>query len=465
MSPKHRLLIVDDEPRIGQVLSLLTGRWGYDTKTAPGGEEALAIMEEFSPELVLTDLKMPGMDGDKLLREVRRLHENTLVIMMTAHATVKNAVESMKAGAFDYIMKPFDNDELRLILERALDHRALLTENKSMRAELGARFKPNNIIGDSQPMRGVLDLIDRVGPTRATVLVTGESGVGKELVARAIHTRSERSDKAFVALNCAALTETLLESELFGHEKGAFTGATRQHHGKFEEADGGTIFLDEIGETNNAFQTKLLRVLQEGVFERVGGNEPIRVDVRVIAATNRNLERQVKDGVFREDLFYRLQVVPIEIPPLRERRDDIAILSAHFVKTACTSNGLPRRELSDGAIEALKNAEWRGNVRELENAIERAVILARGSVIEAEDLWLTRADGTRTGGIPTGVNVPDELAGLPLTDFIDKMTEQHILRALDRSGWKKQEAADALGIDRATLYRIIKRFGISQAEA
>jgi len=464
MAPKYRLLIVDDEPRICQVLSMLAARWGYDTRTANGGEEAMKALAEFSPEVVLTDLKMPGMDGDQLLREIGRRQDDVLVVMMTAHATVKNAVESMKAGAFDYVMKPFDNEELRLILDRAVRHRELLTENKSMKAELGARFRPNNIIGDSQTMRRVLDLIDRVGPTRATVLITGESGVGKELVARAIHKRSDRADRAFVALNCAALTETLLESELFGHEKGAFTGATRTHQGKFEEADGGTIFLDEIGETSNNFQTKLLRVLQEGTFERVGGNASIKVDVRVLAATNRNLRERVAGGLFREDLYYRLQVVPIEIPPLRERREDIGTLARHFVKTACQSNGLPRRELSLSAIEALQRHEWRGNVRELENTIERAVILARGTAIEAEDLWLPTQGGASATAPRAVAGANDEMAGLTLADYLDRMTEQHVVRALERKGWKKQEAAESLGVDRATLYRMIKRFGITQAE-
>ncbi|MBX3728340.1 MAG: sigma-54-dependent Fis family transcriptional regulator [Candidatus Sumerlaeia bacterium] len=458
--PRYRLLIVDDEARICQLLSLLASRWGYEVRTASNGHQALAALDEYPAEVVLTDLKMPGMDGDELLREVKSRQPDSIVIMMTAHATVKSAVESMKAGAYDYIMKPFDNDELRLIIERALHHRDLVTENRALRAELGVRFQPGNIIGDSSAMQQVLELIDRVGPTKATVLITGESGVGKELVARAIHQRSTRSDRPFVALNCAALTETLLESELFGHEKGAFTGAMRTHHGKFEDADGGTIFLDEIGETDNTFQTKLLRVLQESVIVRVGGNDPIRVDVRVLAASNRDLKRLVAEGRFREDLFYRLQVVPLHIPPLRERREDIEALARHFVTKACQENGLGRRELSPDAVRALRNAEWRGNVRELENTIERAVILTRGEVIEVEDLWLppVDADAARRASARAG----DDLADLPLNDFIEAMTQRHVLRVLERTGWKKQDAAEALGIDRATLYRMIKRFGLDR---
>ena len=463
MAPRYRLLIVDDEPRIGQVLSLLAKRWGYEVQTASNGNEAIKILEDFRAEVVLSDLKMPGMDGEQLLREIKKQYPQTIVIMMTAHATVKSAVEAMKAGAYDYIMKPFDNDELRVIIERAVEHRTLINENKSLRAELGVRFQPSSIIGDSEPMKRVLDMIDRVGPTKATALITGESGVGKELVARAIHQRSDRADRPFVALNCAALTETLLESELFGHEKGAFTGATSAHRGKFEDADGGTIFLDEIGETNNNFQTKLLRVLQEGVIVRVGGNDPISVDVRVIAATNKDLAKQVEAKEFRQDLFYRLQVVPIEIPPLRERPDDIPPLALHFVKQACQDNGLPRRELSDSAVDALKSAEWRGNVRELENTIERAVILTRGDVIEADDLWLPPGDDTPSRREKIDEAIPHDMGTLPLSDFIDEMTKNHVLRALDRTSWKKQEAADQLGIDRATLYRMIKRFGIEQS--
>ncbi|MBI5154740.1 sigma-54-dependent Fis family transcriptional regulator [Candidatus Poribacteria bacterium] len=461
MSPRYRLMIVDDEPRMCQVLALMASRWGYEVQTANNGQQALEVLSEYPAEVVVTDLKMPGVDGEQLLREVRARHPETMVVMMTAHATVKSAVEAMKAGAFDYIMKPFDNEELRLVLRRATEHRDLIAENRSLRSELGHRFSPGSIIGESPGMLKVLDMIDRVGPTKATVLITGESGVGKELVARALHQRSTRASKPFVALNCAALTETLLESELFGHEKGAFTGATRGHHGKFEEADAGTIFLDEIGETSNNFQTKLLRVLQEGIIVRVGGNDSVRVDVRVIAATNRELEKLVQSGAFREDLFYRLQVVPLEIPPLRERREDIEALASHFVIRACQQNGLPRRSLSKGAIEAMRAAPWKGNVRELENTIERAVILTRGDTIEAGDLWLPpESDDSPTPPPQLNGDVPESLWARQLSDFVDEMTKRRVLKALEDRQWRKQEAADSLGIDRATLYRMIKRFGL-----
>jgi DNA-binding NtrC family response regulator len=444
-----------------QVLALLAGRWGYDVRTAGSGRDALSQLEEFPAELVLSDLKMPGMMGDELLKELRARYPDIIVVLMTAHATVRSAVDAMKAGAFDYIMKPFDNDELRLVIKRALEHRELRTENQALRRELGSRFSPDNIIGESEPMRRVLDMIDRVGPTKATVLITGESGVGKELVARAIHQRSTRASQAFVALNCAALTETLLESELFGHEKGSFTGATRTHQGKFEEADGGTIFLDEIGETNNTFQTKLLRVLQEGTLVRVGGNDSIHVDVRVIAATNRDLSKLVAEKRFREDLFYRLQVVPLEIPPLRARPGDIEILAQHFIAKACQENGLPRKELTPQSIRALRAHEWRGNVRELENTIERAVILTQENVIDVGDLLLGPSAPAHQGGSSASSEI---MLDWPLSQYVDEMTRRHVLQVLDSRQWRKQEAAEALGVDRATLYRMIKRFGLDQNE-
>jgi len=457
MSPVYRLLIVDDEPRICEIISMLAKRWGYVPSTASNGKEALEKFDELQPQIVLSDLKMPEMNGDELLVEIKKRSSLTEVVMMTAHATVKSAVEAMKSGAFDYIMKPFDNDELQVILNRAAEHRRMKVENSSMRAELTIKFNPDNIIGQSPAMESVHDMIHRVGPTKATVLILGESGVGKELVARAIHNNSQVADKPFIPLNCAALTETLLESELFGHEKGAFTGASRMHTGKFEDADGGTIFLDEIGETTMGFQTKLLRVLQEGTFSRVGGNDSIKVDVRVIAATNKNLEKMVEEGSFREDLYYRLKVVPLEIPPLRKRKEDIELLATHFVKKACQDNGLNNRSLTTEAIDALKNEDWRGNVRELENTIERAVILTRGNEIGVDDLWLPPSNEK-----PYSLEIDSELTEMPLTEFVDEMTKQHVIRALDKKSWKKQDAAEFLQIDRATLYRMIKRFGIEQ---
>jgi len=460
---RPRLLIVDDEPRMTQVLGMLAARWGYEHRTASDGVEALKVLEAFPAEVVVTDVKMPLMEGAELLGHIRSRLPETAVIVMTAYATVKSAVEAMRNGAYDYIMKPFDNEELRLTIERAAEYRRLKQDNAFMRRELGARYTVERIIGDSPQMAEVQSMIERVAPTRATVLVTGESGTGKELVAKAIHFRSTRATGPYVRVNCAALAETLLESELFGHEKGAFTGAIKMHRGKFEEADGGTIFLDEIGETSNNFQTKLLRVLQEGVITRVGSNQQVSVDVRVVAATNRDLRQEVKANHFREDLFFRLNVVPIDLPPLRERQGDIKLLAQHFAKQLSEENNLPVRNLTADALDLLACQEWPGNVRELENTIERAVILSREASITPEDLWLPGATKSATHDPgravdANGLAIPSDIMDKPLASFLDEMTKVRILAALDSCGWRKQEAAEKLGIDRATLYRQIKRF-------
>lgn len=464
--PRYRLLIVDDEPGMRQVLGLLADRWGYEAQTAADGDEALKILNDFSAELLLSDLKMPAMGGEELLNHVRARYPEIPVILMTAYASVKSAVDAMRNGAFDYIMKPIENEELRLTLERAAEFTRLKQDNAYMRRELGARYDVGNIVGESEEIKAVLGLIERVAPTRATVLITGESGTGKELAAKAIHFRSPRATGPFVRVNCAALAETLLESELFGHEKGAFTGAVRAHRGKFEEADGGTIFLDEIGETSNNFQTKLLRVLQEGALTKVGGSADTKVDVRVVTATNRDLEQRVRDGEFREDLFFRLNVVPIHLPALRERRGDVELLARHFLKTACEENHLPPKELSPDALAALNAHDFPGNVRELENMIERSVILSRDSEIHAEDLWMPSGSASRPNVAKSaagteegeGLNVGPDVLDRPLSSFLEEMTRLRIVHALDQTGWRKQEAADLLGIDRATLYRQMKKF-------
>jgi DNA-binding NtrC family response regulator len=469
---RYRLLIVDDEPRMTQVLGILAEKWGFQVKTASSAEEALRVLLDYAAEIIVTDLKMPGMDGAQLLNHIRALYPDASVILMTAHATVKSAVQAMRDGAFDYIMKPFENEELRLTIERAAEYSKLKQDNAYMRRELGVRYNVDNIIGDSPPIKEVLRLIERVAPTRATVLITGESGTGKELIAKAIHFRSTRATGPYVRVNCAALAESLLESELFGHEKGAFTGAHRTHRGKFEEADGGTIFLDEIGETSNNFQTKLLRVLQEGMITRVGGSKDMPVDVRVVTATNRILEERVKEGEFREDLFFRLNVVPIHLPALRERRGDIPMLADHFVKKAAEENGIPPKRLSTEAEEILGKHEWPGNVRELENTIERAVILSPETDIMAGDLWMPVGRGPMaplgnmesSAEIPAedgqSVRLPQTLLQKTLTSYMDEMTRIRVLHALDKTGWRKQEAADQLGIDRATLYRQMKKLNL-----
>jgi len=459
VAAKNRILIVDDEPRMRQVLTLLLQKWGYRVQTAAGGREALDQLQETEVDLVLTDLKMPGMEGNELLRELKKLNPALPVIIMTAYGTVKSAVEAMKAGAYDYILKPFDNEELRITLDRAVSYHRLVKDNTALRKELVNRYHPDNIIGGSRAIQKVLELVERVAPTRVTILIQGESGTGKELIARAIHYYSPRASGPFVAINCAALSETLLESELFGHERGAFTGADRSRRGKFEEAHGGTILLDEIGETTNNFQTKLLRVLQEEEFMRVGGNERIKVDVRVIASTNRDLDKRVREGRFREDLFYRLKVVPITLPPLRERKEDIPELAQFFALRTAQDNGIPYKPLSEEAMELLKESEWRGNVRELENTIERAVILSRDEAIGPTDIWLP-IDRDENATPEPSRKEDFSLINMPLNEYVDEMTRQHILRTLERKEWRKQEAADALGVDRATLYRMIKRYGL-----
>jgi len=460
MPPQTRLLIVDDEPRMRQALSLLLQKWGWHVDTAATGKEALEKVRTEDVDIVLTDLKMPGMDGDELLRSIRKDFPSLPVVIMTAFGTVRSAVEAMKAGAHDYILKPFDNEELRLTLERAAKYYRLVKDNEAMKRELVNRYHPDNIIGSSEAIRHVLELVDRVAPTRATILIQGDSGTGKELVARAIHYRSPRASGPFVAINCAALTESLLESELFGHVRGAFTGADRSHRGKFEEAAGGTLFLDEIGETTNNFQTKLLRVLQEGEIIRVGGTETAKVNVRVLAATNRDLDALARQGKFREDLLYRLRVAPIRIPPLRERREDIPELARFFAMRAAQENGLNYKPLSDAAIEQLTHCDWRGNVRELENTIERAVILSHGEEIGTDDIWLPLDRDVATPAARPAENLDADIENLPLNEYIDEMTRRHLLRCLEQAGWRKQDAAEALGIDRATLYRKIKRYGL-----
>ena len=383
----ERILIVDDEKNYLLVLSALLGGEGYEVMTAPSGARALALVEEDEPDLVITDMRMPRMSGVQLIQELKERLPDLPVIVMTAFGTVENAVEAMKAGAIDYITKPFENQELLMTVERALKMRRLMTQNRLLREELGKGRGFEEIVGDSKAMREVFELVDKVAATRATVLLTGESGTGKELIARAIHNRSPRANEPFVAVNCMALTETLLESELFGHEKGSFTGATGRRKGRFELAHKGTLFLDEVGEIAPSLQVKLLRVLQERTFERVGGNQPISVDVRIVAATNRDLGVAVAEGVFREDLFYRLNVVRIDLPPLRERLEDLPALVAHFVAKYASEMGRQAPKVTPEAMRRMYAHTWPGNVRELENALERAVILA-GEEIRPSDLPL-----------------------------------------------------------------------------
>ena len=446
---RPRVLIVDDEERMAAVVAAALGRAGYDCETCASGDSALAALEARGADVVVSDLKMPGMDGLELLRRLHAHRAELPVILLTAYGSVASAVAAMREGAFDYVTKPFDNDELRAVVARALELGRLARENRWLRQEVGTRYTPDAVVAESPRGRDVLALVRRVAPSRATVLVQGESGTGKELVARLLHYWSDRVGQPFVAVNLKAFAEGVLESELFGHEKGAFTGAVAARPGCFERASGGTLFLDEIGEVGPDVQAKLLRVLQESEVLRVGGGEPRTIDVRVVAATNRVLRDDVAAGRFREDLFFRLNVIPIQLPPLRERREDVLPLARHFLARHGAEAGR-RLAFSPEAEAALLAHPWPGNVRELENAVERATVLARGDAVTPEDLLL--AEGAVRPAAPGG--------GGTLQDALDQAAAARIRAALEAAGGQRTEAARALGVDRTTLYRLMRRLGV-----
>jgi DNA-binding NtrC family response regulator len=445
---KERVFVVDDEARMAEVICAALTRAGHDCRAFGTAAEALAAIEAEPPDLVVTDWKMAEMDGIELVRRIRARWPRLPVILVTAFGSVPSAVAAMREGAFDYVTKPFDNDELRAVVARALEIHRLERENRWLRQELGSRYSPENVVAESAKSRELLELVRRVAPSRATVLVQGESGSGKELIARLLHYWSDRVGRPFVAINCKAFAEGVLESELFGHERGAFTGAVAARAGCFERAHGGTLFLDEIGEISGEFQAKLLRVLQDGEVLRVGGSDPRRVDVRVVAATNRTLRDEVAQGRFREDLFFRLNVIPIAVPPLRERREDVLPLASRFLARFAAEAGRPLR-FGPEAEAALAAHAWPGNVRELENAVERAAVLARGEVIGPEDLLLE--PGRESGRA---------IQGGTLQEAIDRSTAERLRGALAECGDNRAEAARVLGIDRTTLYRLMKRLGI-----
>ena len=442
-----RVLIVDDEARMAEVIAAALRRAGHECETCASGAAALAALEARGADVVVTDWKMPEMDGIELLRRLHARRPGLPVILVTAHGTVPSAVAAMREGAFDYVTKPFDNDELRATVARALEMRRLERENRWLRQEVASRYAPEAVIAESAGSRELLALVRRVAPSRAAVLIQGESGTGKELVARLLHYWSERVGRPFVAVNPKAFAEGVLESELFGHEKGAFTGAVAARAGCFERADGGTLFLDEIAEIAPDIQVKLLRVLQEGEVLRVGGGAARAVDVRVVAATNRVLRDEIAAGRFREDLYFRLNVIPIQLLPLRARREDIVPLAHHFLAHHAAEAGR-RLALSPEAEEVLAAHGWPGNVRELENAVERAVVLVRGDTIAPEDLLLEERAGTAPAADGT------------LQDVLDRAAAARIRAALDGAGGQRAEAARALGIDRTTLYRMMKRLGL-----
>lgn len=447
----ERILVVDDEKNYIIILTELLREAGYEVLSAQSGAGALVKIDEEDPDLVITDMRMPRMSGLELIQAVKGRRQDLPVIVMTAFGTVANAVEAMKAGAHDYIIKPFENQQLLITVDKALKMRRLLTRNRLLQEELSKGHGFGEIIGNSLPMRQVFELVDKVAATKATVLICGESGTGKELIARAIHSRSPRVDEAFVAVNCMALTETLLESEIFGHEKGAFTGAVSRRKGRFELANQGTLFLDEIGEMAPALQVKLLRVLQERAFERVGGSQTINVDVRIVTATNRDLGIAVAEGQFREDLFYRLNVVRIDLPPLRERTDDLPALVAHFLAKYAADVGRQPPGMSPQAMRLIYEHHWPGNVRELENLLERAVILA-GDEVQPSDLPL--GPGGSPGG--SGLTVPP---GLSINEAVEALERSMIQQSLQAAGGVAARAADALGITKSNLAYKMKKYG------
>jgi|UniRef100_A0A7C5AKP6 two-component system NtrC family response regulator len=454
------ILVVDDEINYLTVMETLLGEAGYEVLTAASGHEALKIAATTDLDLVLTDMRMPRMNGIELLGELKRLYPDLPVIMMTAYGTVEKAVAAMKTGAFDYILKPFKNEELLLTIAKALEHRRLVLQNRLLQEDLDKKYGFPNIVGESQAMREILALARRVAASRATVLVSGESGTGKELVARAIHQQSPRASKPFISVNCAALTETLLESELFGHERGAFTHAVAMRKGRFELADGGTLFMDEVAEMSPALQVKLLRILQEMEFERVGGTRTIKVDVRVVAATNRDLKEEVEQGRFREDLYYRLNVVHLHIPPLRERREDILPLALHFLRKYAQENVRGEVHLTPEALKLLVNYDWPGNVRELENVMERAVILCSNNRITPQDLPAELAGFTPAPEAHLDVSRLIPLDA-PLPEILEQIEKQMILRALEQSGQVQVRAAELLGITKSLLQYKLKKYHLT----
>jgi two-component system nitrogen regulation response regulator NtrX len=448
-----RLLVVDDEEGIRKILRQVLEYEGHDVIVASGGGEALSVWEQKKPDLTLLDVKMSRMDGLEVLERIRAADASAVVIMISGHGTIETAVEATRRGAYDFLEKPLDTDRLLVTIRNALQHRGLEQEIGRLRDEIENH---NEIVGNSFPIRALLERVEKVAPTDARVLITGENGTGKELVARAVHRLSSRAPNPFVEVNCAAIPSELIESELFGHMKGSFTGAHADRAGRFEQSPGGTLFLDEIGDMSTAAQSKVLRALQDGFITRVGGEKPIKVDVRVIAATNKNLEQEIENNRFREDLYFRLNVVPIHVPPLRERRDDIPMLVRHFVEQAAQDQKLPARNFSAEAIDRLQRLEWSGNVRELRNTVERLLILARGTDIGSADI--ERLVGV--GPVSSGALPADMLGADTFSSFKERAERAYILAKLRAHDWNVSETARAIEMPRSNLYKKIERFNL-----
>ena len=450
---KARIMVIDDEESMCKFMKIMLNKEGYEVTTSQSGSEALNILKERNYDLVIADLMMPGLNGLELLSRVKSLDPDANFIVMTAYASVDTAIEALKKGAYDYLTKPFKVDEIRIAIKKALEQKRIKRENISLKKQLKREFSFDNFIGTSPQILDMKKMAEKVAQSDSTVLIQGESGTGKELVAKAIHYYSQRSDKPFVCINCAAIPETLLESELFGYLKGAFTGAIKDKEGLLKVADGGTFFLDEIATTSQAIQVKLLRVLEERKVIPVGGTKPIEVDIRLIAATNADLEQEVKLDKFRPDLFYRLNVFPITIPPLREREDDIKLLVFRFIKKYCEKLKIQEKKISDEALKRLISFPWPGNVRELENAIERAVLLAKSDEITPSELPQKVIEDE-----PTKL-VEESKLGNPTLEEIEKA---YIYWVLKNTGWHKSKASQMLGIDNSTLYRKIEKYGLKE---
>jgi len=451
-----RILVVDDEEGIRKVLRQLLEYEGHSVITAGSGGEALSLFEQDRPDLTLLDVKMARMDGLEALDDIRSIDASAIVIMISGHGTIETAVDATRRGAFDFLEKPLDTDRLLVTIRNALQRRGLEQENARLRDEVESHYE---IVGTSFAIRALLDRIEKVAPTGARVLITGENGTGKELVARAIHRLSARNAGPFVEVNCAAIPSELIESELFGHRKGSFTGAHEDRAGKFEQADGGTLFLDEVGDMSLAAQAKVLRALQDGYVTRVGGDRSIKVDVRVVAATNKKLEHEIREGRFREDLYFRLNVVPIHVPPLRERREDVPMLVRHFAARVAEEQGLPRRDMGNGAIESLVRLEWPGNVRELRNTVERLLILARNETIDEADV------ARLVGGAQSAGGLSGELLDAPtFSAFKEGAERAFILAKLRAHDWNVSETARAVEMPRSNLYKKIEKYSLVREE-
>ncbi len=459
---RGNVLVVDDDLIECRSLSEFLKLDGFQVESATSGHEALDKLKETSFDIVLTDVNMPEITGFDLLHAVNKDYADTAVILITGYGQIEGAVRAIKEGAYDYITKPLIDDGVKMIINRALEQQELKKENIELKKQLGLLVGGGDIIGRDHQMRKVMEMVESVADSRATVMITGESGVGKTLVARSIHARSARKDQPFIEVSCGSLPESLLESELFGHAKGSFTGAVADKEGKFQVADGGTIFLDEIGDAPLSMQIKLLRVIQDKVFERVGDNKTVHADVRLVVATNKDLDEEVREGRFREDLFYRVKVVSIHMPPLRERLGDLKLLAEHFLTKYAAENGKRIEGISDEALHLMQMHSWPGNVRELENVIERAAILTNATTVLPEDLPFDASKVDRSGG--PGIIMTGPGSVVPLKDALEEPEKEIIRNALMAYDWSRARAADALGINRSTLFKKMKKFGLEPPE-